>query len=147
LVSQDSPATLAAVASSAQLAMVCDCDRCDSWGVDLFVGPGNDLVAVLDVLRLSTSRCVPVFASNVALGLDGGSGRLLRSGNAVGLRLLKLGKTSVCGSRIRTSRDSIVEGSLGSRFGVGFFGSDRCVLEGGLPDLRDWSDLLAIVRE
>jgi hypothetical protein len=89
-------------------------DRCGSRGVDLVIGPGNDLVAVLDVLRLGTSGRIPVLAGNVALGMDGRSGSLLVSGRAIGLRLLELGQTGVCGSRVRASRDRILNRSLGS---------------------------------
>ena len=66
-------------------------------GVDLLVGPGNDLVVVLDVLLLGTSGCVPGLACNVALGLSSRGGSLIRGGNAVGL---ELGQTGVCGGRV-----------------------------------------------
>jgi hypothetical protein len=74
--------------------------RCSSWGIDLLVGPRNDLVVVLNVLVLSTSSRVPALACSVALGLCDSSAGLLRSGNAVSLRLLELGQASVRGGGV-----------------------------------------------
>jgi hypothetical protein len=89
--------------------------------VDLVVGSGDDLVAVLKTFLLSASGCVPALASDVAFGLDGGA-RGLFSRNTVGLRLLELGQTGVCSGGVGACRNSIVGGRFRRRLDIGVFG-------------------------
>jgi hypothetical protein len=117
--------------------------RCGRGCVDLLVGSGNDLVALINTLLLSSSSCVPSLACDVAFGLDGGARGLFRSGwNTVGLRLLKLGQTGVCSGGIGAGGNVIVDDSL--RCGFDVFGG-RSVRDSGLLDLGDCDYSLAEV--
>ena len=110
---------------------------CDGRCIDLLVGSGNDLVALINTLLLSSGSCVPALACDVAFGLDGGARAFFRSGrNTVGLRLLKLGQTGVCSGGVGAGGNVILDDSFGCGFDL--FGGG-CVRDSGLFDLGDCS--------
>lgn len=93
--------------------------------VHLLVGPGDDLVALLQSSFVGTASGVPALGGNISLGLNSRSSAFGRGGSkTVGLGLLELGQTSVGGSRVGSG------GLLnGSGLGVGVLGGERCVVD------------------